>query len=74
MGLREFDVHLDNYIKVMQIKVVTLKIFYKQYTFCFYKTDPDFLKRYKYFKQNSRHLKYHNQLEFANKGMVTCPA
>jgi len=57
MNLREFDLHLDNYKKVMGIKDLTLKTFYKQFEMCFLKTNPNFYKTYWQFKANSVHLK-----------------
>jgi len=58
LSLYEFDSHLDNYIKVMQIKKFTLKIFYAQFKLCFYQ-GLGYWEKYQYFKQNSRHI---NQL------------
>jgi hypothetical protein len=55
--LNEFDTILKNYIYVMGIKNLTLKIFYKNFKLAYYGAYSDYWKTYQYFKQNSRHLK-----------------
>jgi len=56
LELTKFDKHLDNIKKIKKLDKISLKEFYKQFTFCHYKTNPNFWKIYNYFKKSSRHL------------------
>ena len=56
LSLEEFDIHLDNYQKVMELKEITLTVFFKQFKMTYSGNQSNFMKVYQYFKQNSRHL------------------
>lgn len=58
--LAEFDTILKNYLYVMEIKNLTLKIFYKQFKLSYYGAYSDYWKTYNYFKRNSIHLRQLN--------------
>jgi hypothetical protein len=56
LSLDEFDKHLSCYKSVMQLKEITLSIFYKQFKMTYDGNSANFLKVYQYFKSNSKHL------------------
>ena len=56
MTLEEFDKHLDSYLKITE-KDLTQQLFFWQFRLCYSGEDADFLKIYKYYKENSKHFK-----------------